>query len=300
MDVAKNVWARQRMRATSMEFDDQLFSKWRTLLESRAGLYIAPERRSFLASGLRGRMRETGCKDYREYYEFLVDGAVRAEEWSLLIDVLTVHETCFFRHDSSMRLVSDLVLPDVFGRRESFNAWSVGCATGEEVYSLAMLMDDYCAKTGKPRLFGVTGTDISLPALRHARAGAYVSRRLRNIKTQFREKYCAPVSSRHFQIDDSIRQRVCFALLNLRDISKSPFRGFDLIFCQNLMIYFDREQRHEIASNLAERLRPGGFLILGPGELLRWQNPLMEKMHYDDTLAYRRTASLSEMQQEGN
>ena len=273
----------------SLDMDDRQFSDWTKLLESRTGLFISPERKSFLVSGIRSRMRKVGCQDYREYYNHLSGEHLQIREWSLLVDQLTVHETCFFRHESSLKLVEEVVIPSVFECRQSLNAWSVGCATGEESYSLAMLVDDYCAAQGSARYFGVTGTDISLPSLKHAREGLYLDRRLRDIRTAFQDRYCLSETDSRFRISPDLRKRVCFSQLNLRDIEKAPFSNLDLVFCQNLLIYYHRERRVQIVNQLAECLRPAGVLVLGPGELLDWQHPNMEKVRYPDTLAYRRT-----------
>ena len=273
----------------SLNMDDRQFSDWTRLLESRAGLFIPPERKSFLVSGIRSRMRKVGCLDYREYYNRLSRGCLQLREWSLLVDQLTVHETCFFRHESSMRLAEEVVIPSAFERQQSLNALSIGCATGEESYSLAMLADDYCSVREDGRHFGVTGTDISLPSLQHAREGLYLDRRLRDIRPAFRDKYCLSETSSRFRINPDLRKRVCFSQLNLRDLEKAPFANLDLVFCQNLLIYYAREWRERVVSQLAKCLRPGGVLVLGPGELLDLKHPNMERVRYPDTLAYRRT-----------
>ncbi len=271
------------------DMDDRQFSDWTRLLEDRTGLFIAPERKSFLVSGIRSRMRKTGCRDYREYYNHLSGGCRQVREWSLLVDQLTVHETCFFRHESSIKLVEEVVIPSVFERQQSLNVWSVGCATGEESYSLAMLIDDYCSVRESGRYFGVTGTDISLPSLRHAREGLYLERRLRDIRPAFRDKYCQSETGGRFRINPDLHKRVCFSQLNLREVEKVPFENLDLVFCQNLLIYYNRERRVHLVNQLAECLRPAGVLVLGPGELLDWQHPNMERVRYPDTLVYRRT-----------
>jgi len=274
----------------SLDIGDRHFDDWATLLEERFGLFIAPERRSFLASGLRGRMRETGCRDYGQYYDYMVSGGDKLEEeWALLVDSLTVHETCFFRHPSSLRLVSDVVVPEACANGRKFSAWSVGCATGEEAYSLAMLIDAYCSTYSDDVSYRVIGTDISVPSLRHARAGIYLKRRLKDVGEHFRNRYCHMVSPARFSIDARLREKVEFYPLNLRDIEHAPVeKTLNLIFCQNLLIYYDRARRVQLIDRLAEFLRPGGVLVLGPGEILNWQNPNMEKVRFDDTLAYRR------------
>jgi len=273
----------------SLRIDDRQFARWTRLLEGHTGLFIAPERKSFLASGLRARMRETGCEDLGEYYRLLSSPARQAREWSLLVDQLTVHETCFFRHGSSMRLVDEVVLPGAMNRGKNFQAWSVACSTGEEAYSLAMLTEKFCSSQDGKMQFSVTGTDISLPSLRQARLGRYPQRRLKDIPDVLRERYCTSITQGEFGMADHLRKRVCFAQLNLRDVESAPMDGMDLVFCQNLLIYYDRDRRLDIVNSLSECLSPGGVLVLGPGELLNWQHPHMEKVRYQDTLAYRRT-----------
>lgn len=279
---------RQRAGA-SLEIDDRQFADWAALLERRHGLYMAPERRSFLVSGLRARMRETGYNSYSQYYDYMASGTRHEEEWALLVDCLTVHETCFFRHASSMRLVSDVVLPEAYKDGGRFDAWSVGCATGEEAYSLAMLADSHCSTLSGAVSYRVFGTDISIPSLRHARAGVYLKRRLSDVSEVFRTKYCQSVTEARFSIHDRLRENVEFLPLNLRDIAQAPFQSLNLVFCQNLLIYYDRARRLQLIDCLAQFLCPGGVLVLGPGEVLSWQHPSMEKVRFDDTLAYRRS-----------
>ena len=272
-----------------LDMDDQQFADWARLLERRAGLFIAPERRSFLVSGIRARMRANGCASSQEYYAQLTNGRNQARERSLLLDSLTVHETCFFRHQASMQMVREKLVPEVLEKEGSYLAWSVGCATGEEAYSLAMQIDSCMDREREECFFGVAGTDISLPALRHAREGVYLMRRLRDVPEAFRDKYCDTVSGNRFRIVDKLRKRVCFTQLNLRDLKDAPMAKVNLIYCQNLLIYYDRKRRAEIVDDLAQFLRPGGVLVLGAGELLDWRNSNMEKVRFPDTLAFRRT-----------
>jgi chemotaxis protein methyltransferase CheR/type IV pilus assembly protein PilK len=279
----------QRRASFRLDMDDRQFASWTRLVERRTGLFIAPERRSFFISGIRTRMRANGCATSKEYYDRLNCGLNQAQEWSLLIDSLTVHETCFFRHHASMQLVTETLVLEVLGAERRYRAWSVGCATGEEAYSLAMLIDACVGDCREDVLFGVSGTDISLPSLRHARNGVYLKRRLRDISEPFREKYCQTVSENHFQIVETLRKRVCFTQLNLRDLRDAPMANVDLIYCQNLLIYYDRKRRTEIVDGLSNFLRPGGIMVLGVGELLDWRHSNMEKVRYPGTLAYRRT-----------
>ena len=272
------------------DMDDRQFSDWVDLIERRTGLCIAPERRSFLNTGIRMRMGEIGCDDYREYYRQLAAMPEQASEWSLLVDRLTVHETRFFRHPPSLALLRDTWLErlSMSAERSPLRAWSVGCATGEEAYTLAMLIDAHLESAQDERGFSVTGSDISQPAVARARAGVYDSRSLAAIEPAFARRYCRMLADGRFEIDPGLRERVDFTQLNLRRLSKAPYQGLDLVYCQNLLIYFDREQRADIAGRLAACLRPGGVLVLGPGELVGWQPEGMERIRHDDTLAWWR------------
>lgn len=277
------------------ELDEKQFSEWVELLSMRTGLFISPERRSFLMSGLRKRMRQTGCQTYSDYYRRLVSGMLPAEEWTLLIDSLTVHETCFFRHAASMACVEEHVLPAAFTTRRSFHALSMGCASGEEAYSIGMLIDDYCSRR-HGLTFSVTGTDISLPALKLASEGIYLNRRLEGIPEQYQAAYCARISESRFQIVQELRKKVRFQKLNLRETGSVPFFSVDLAYCQNLLIYYDTDQRNQIVSRMIEFIRPGGLLIVGPGELSGWQHPDMEKVCCDDVHMYRRINQMNNVQ----
>ena len=278
----------RRIAGHALYLDDRQFEEWTLLLEQRLGLFIAPERRSFLASGLRACMRETGHGDYRRYYDYMVSAAPHGEQWSSLVDRLTVHETCFFRHQSSMNLVRDVVLPAAFQDSDSVAAWSVGCATGEEAYSLAMLLDAHCSSSPNGCSYRVIGSDISVPSLRHARAGIYLNRRLGDVSEPLRQRYCQSVSNTRFSITARLRENVEFVPQNLRDVAEAPFGSLNLVFCQNLLIYYDRPRRLQLVDYLAGCLCPQGVLVLGPGELLNWQHPSMERVRFSDTLAYRR------------
>lgn len=272
------------------DLNEEQYAQWAALLEERVGVVVPPDRRSFLVTGLKLRMQEIGCRDYQEYYRRLTASS-GAQEWSTLVDRLTVHETRFFRHRPSLDLVGRHGLPAEAAARGSahtYQVWSVGCATGEETYSLAMLIDSHFAALGGQYYFGITGTDISRPALETARQGLYAERRLADIPHESRQRYCVTREDGRFQIHPELRNRVCFSQLNAVQARKVPYGKMDLIYCQNLLIYFERARRESIVGQLAGHLRPGGLLVLGPGELVGWEHPLLERVRHPDTLAYRR------------
>lgn len=271
--------------------DDDQFRQWTRLLEERTGMVLPPERKSFLVTSLGLRMREIGCSSYQEYFEKLTQGRGGLVEWSTLVDRLTVHETRFFRHPPSMDLIRAYALakePDAQGKRISIHAWSAGCSTGEEAYTLAMVIDRALREREVTGYFGVTGTDISQPALGFAREGLYPQRRTKDLPADFVEEYFTVSGAERFRVCDRLRKRTCFARMNILDTASERIGKMDIIYCQNLLIYFARSRREGIVNDMVEHLLPGGLLILGSGELVGWRHPNMQKVNSVHTLAYRR------------
>ena len=278
----------------SMEDDHYL--EWKLLLEQRTGMILPDERRSFLTTSLGIRMREVGFSNYREYYNFVLQGQGGKIEWATLVDRLTVHETRFFRHMSSVKLIRELLLPQWMSQDvipKTLNVWSVGCSTGEEPYTLAMVLDDFRDTDHADYYFGITASDISTASLSTGRKGIFHSRKLREVDDVTRRKYFTRVDDTHYQVNEVIRKRICFSHLNVLEMDRIPFGKMHMIFCQNMLIYFDRQRRIEILDNLINHLEPGGVLILGAGEILGWKPPTLEKIDFNDTLAFRRLAAVN-------
>lgn len=266
--------------------DDQQFQQWRDLLEDRIGMQITDQRKSFLQTSLGLRMREIGCRDYQSYYDLVLDSANGVIEWTTLVDRLTVQETRFFRDPQSFSLVRDY-LQTRMAKSKDLNIWSVGCSTGEEPYSLAIVAQELVNQAKTQPHYSITATDISQPALNKAKNGSFNNRRLEQMDKRIRDSYFSP-SNDQFHVVDQLKERVCFVRLNVLDLEKSPLKGFDVIYCQNLLIYFRRWRRKEIANYLADRLAPGGLLVFGTGELVDWQHPLITRIPNDQTLAFLR------------
>ena len=273
------------------DLDDVRMQRWLDLVEDRTGIVIPQERKAFLMAGLRARMQELGIGDYDDYFRSLCMDRRWTEEWSHLVDRLTVHETSFFRHLPSLQLLTQEILPRYSARsdgRRGFQVWSLGCATGEEPYSLAMLIHRHLAGMGDGQRFGITATDISRPALQTARSGIYSERRLQGVPTELRERFCVPLGDGSIQIADELRRRICFAQLNVLRVDSFPLRDLDLIYCQNMLIYFPRVRRLQIVEALAQRVAPGGMLVLGPGDLPCWAHAEFTRIRFEGTLAFQR------------
>lgn len=272
---------------------DEQFVLWQAQVEARTGMIFTQTRRPFLEIALSARMREIGVSDYDDYYELVMTGARGEREWVTLVDRLAVQETSFFRHASSYALAEQHIKTLLADQhRHELNLWSAGCSTGEEPYSLAFVVEEVLhAQARKDLFYGVTATDISLPTLAKARQGIYNERKLQGLPDLFKQRYFQPLpNQRDWQVNLEIKARIAFAQLNLMELDKAPFADMDIIFCQNVLIYFRRFRKRDVVSNLAERLKPGGILVLGVGEIMDWHHPGFERVDYPDTLAFRRIA----------
>ena len=262
------------------EMNDNEFAQWQALVEQRTGISFSRDRRVFLQSNLRTRMREIGCEGYVEYLNQVTDSRSGIKEWMTLVDRLTIQETRFYRDENACELINSYLHNYPLKRLEKkpVELWSVGCATGEEPYTLAMIAEQ-CLKNRKVQgYYAVTGTDISAPALMKARTARYSLTRLITLSKELRDTYLSRVSAYHYEVIPALKRRVCFARLNVLEINQAPMESMDIIFCQNLLLYFKRWRRRQILNQLAERLAPGGMLILGLGEIAGWTHPLLTRV----------------------
>lgn len=283
---ADGVWAIKPLADMSAtEFRD-----WQQLLEERTGVVVSEQRRAFLQTNLSARMRELGVSDYATYYGQVTDGPRGAVEWSHLMDRLTVQETRFFRHPPSFEVLRHYLEERLAepGEHRPWSFWSVGSSSGEEAYSMAITASEVLRREDRPEQFGVTATDISLSALAKARAGVYGARRLEQVDAQLAERYFEKQVDGRYKVVSSLAARVCCARLNVLELAKAPLSGMDVIFCQNLLIYFRRWRRREILNRLAERLAPGGLLVVGVAEVTGWQHPDLVPVADERVLAFTR------------
>lgn len=276
------VWSLQALQPLT----DEQFAHWSKLLEARTGIYLREQQRSLLQTQVAMRMRELGLTDYGTYYQTLTQGLSGKVEWSQLLDRLIVKDTRFFRHPASFTFVQNHLRKHLQQAQAPYDLWSLGCATGEEPYSLAIALSEIYHQQGLAPLFGITASDISRAALAHAKTGCYALRKLDTLQPDWLGRYFQPLDDEQVQIVPSLRARVCFNQANLLDISQSPNVPMDIIFCQNVLVYFRKALREKIINALVQRLKPGGALVLGLGEVFDWSHPAMQRAPFDGVQAY--------------
>lgn len=280
------VWSLQ----SAPDLTDQEFDQWSKLLEERAGICLGEAQRVFLQTQVSMRMRELGYSDYTQYYNRVTDGVSGIMEWAVLIDQLVVKETSFFRHRPSVSYVQNYLQSRINNKQldEPFDIWSVGCSSGEEPYTLAMMMSDTFELARLEPYFGIIASDISRAALAIAKAGIYPQRKVELIDSPIRQHYFSGLEKNRYQISPAIKDRVCFNQANVLNINDFPSIKLDVVFCQNLLIYFRRWLRHDIMNAFVDRLKPGGILVCGLGEVVDWTNENVERISVDDVQVYVR------------
>lgn len=269
-------------------FDEEQSALWHSLIESRIGMILPEIQRSLFERRVKERMKLCGL-DVMSYYQLV---QIHSPEWQQLVEDLVVHETAFFRHLPSYELLEHRL--SLF--KSPAHIWSVGCSTGEETWSLAMIAHSHAVHG-----FSVMASDISESVLNIARSGLYSWRKAEKIPEKYREncvelpvghaKHAAHASSmttHDWQVSDVLRQHVFFHRFNLMDSADVPFRRLQVIFCQNVLIYFRQFDRRDILDALVQRLDIGGLLVLGPGEMVDWDHPAMKRVKHAGTLAYER------------
>ncbi|GAB1265855.1 type 4 fimbrial methyltransferase PilK [Aurantivibrio infirmus] len=273
---------------TAAALTEKEFDQWRKLLEERTGILLNPQQLAFLQTQITMRMRELGFENYEEYFDKVTDGIWGKAEWSVLVDRLMVKETSFFRHRHSYEAVRKLLQDKISNKtlEGSFDVWSVGCSTGEEPYSLAMILNDCFDWAQLKPYFGIFATDISMPALSKARAGIYNERKLERISENEKLRYFKDLGDGRYKVADKLQDRLCFSQGSVLEIKSMPVEKMDVVFCQNLLIYFRRWRRREILQGFVDHLKPGGLLIIGLGEMVDWKHPELKPLVDSNVQAY--------------
>ena len=258
-------------------------------LYRETGLVFSEQKRYFVERRIAERMAATGTRSFASYFAYLRNAS--NAELEPFINAFTVNETYFYREEYQLRcLTRDLLKSRIAEQKtgESIRIWSLPCSTGEEPYSLAIwllenwpLVDAYEIE--------IIGSDIDTAVLEAARAAIYGKRALMRLNEDLIEKYFEMVDDQHWRLIEDLRGSVLFAPVNAvesDDVRK--FGRFDVIFCRNMLIYFDDASRRVAAENLYEALLPGGYLCLGHAESMSRISGLFEICRFEDAIVYRR------------
>lgn len=262
-----------------MNLETRDFRRLSTFIHDELGIKMPETKRTMLAGRLAKRLRALGLASYREYCDYLFEGD-GSNELIHLFDVVTTNKTDFFREPSHFDYLTGTVLGELSrrtgaGKRRPLLLWSAGCATGEEPYTLTMVLREHCAAVGDDFSFAITATDISTRALETARRAIYPHERVVPVPPRLRNKYLLRSRDRGSDLVRVVpenRQLVSFQRLNFMDEQFDLPKPFDVIFCRNVIIYFDKETQERLVHKFCRHLQPGGYLFLGHSESLHGLN----------------------------
>jgi chemotaxis protein methyltransferase CheR len=260
------------LRIASMQKTDEGLTPILNYLLEKRGFDFSGYHPAMLARRIGRRLTATRCKDFGEYLSCLQENA---DELDHLIDVITINVSRFFRDPLTFELIADRILPAMVrektrARDHSLRVWSAGCARGEEPYSLAILIDELLRKEEVAMNLHLFATDIDCGALADAGKALYTLSSVENIKHLLLMKYFTPAGT-SFRLTPEIKKMVTFSLYDMLDKTRavppeSVFGAFDLVFCRNLLIYFNTEYQDIILEKLYHSLANHGYLILGEAE----------------------------------
>ena len=267
--------------------DYRLFTDF---VRGRCGLHFGEETRYLVEKRLARHVAETDAGSFRSYFYDLRHGPHAEEEFSKLVDLLTTNETYFFRERGQIDALVNEIIPETLsrqqGRRRPVSIWSAGCSSGEEPFSIVMTALEANLVPGRD--FRVYASDISRTVLAKARRGIYREASFRHTDPALRLHYFAQKDGLS-RISDEVKRHVDFVHLNLLDRAKTRLLGaMDVILCRNVIIYFDLDTKKRVMATFHDKIRPGGYLLLGHSESLINVTSDFELRHLSRELVYRR------------
>jgi chemotaxis protein methyltransferase CheR len=262
--------------------------RFRQVLYARTGMSFGETKRYYIERRLRERLSVTGSGSLGVYLNLLRADANEAET---LVNSFTVNETYFYREEHQFRCLGADILPEIVSRKapgDKVRIWSAACATGEEAYSIALWLLENWRMVDAYNI-EIVGSDIDSHALSQARRGRYSDRAVARLPASVLDEYFDPAPRQQHQLIADILESVAFTPANLIDAASMATNGrFDVIFCRNVLIYFDDASRKVAARNLFDSLTPGGFLCLGHSESMTRMSDLYELRRFDEAIVYQR------------
>jgi chemotaxis protein methyltransferase CheR len=279
--------------ASPIKLSDDTFRQIRDHIYSLSGIYFQDNKKYLLEGRLGKRVHLLNLNTFEQYLSRIRNGNGFNNELQHLFDAVTINETFFFRNEPQFEAFENTIVPELFRRRQAssqrkLRIWSAASSSGEEAYTIAMI---YLEKI-KPRYPGleieIIGTDINATVIETACRGVYREYSIRNMPRQYLDKYFTMKNDRYI-LNDSVRRLVRFEKLNLYDqLRMRHMQGFDVIYCCNVLIYFDHRSKIQVVSNLYNSMNKDGYLFIGYAESLHGISTAFKLVNFPKTVAYKK------------
>jgi chemotaxis protein methyltransferase CheR len=272
-----------------LDLPDDVFRQMRDQIYKRTGMFFADSSKYLLQKRLSPRAKELNFDSFQKYFYFLQYDPRADVEFDQIYDLVTTNETYFFREPAQLAAFVEEIVPDILSRKsvKKIRIWSAGCSSGEEPYSIAMLLAE--AGYYEHASFEIFASDINQAVLAKARKGVYRESAFRATTPAQRERFFSRQDDGAWKISDEIRNRVQFGRLNLYDESRVSLLGhLDIVFCRNVIIYFDDSSKKVVVTNFYNRLVDGGYLLLGHSESLISLSTQFKLRHLKNDMVYQK------------
>jgi len=268
------------------QISDETFRQIRDFIYEKSGIFVPDNKKYLLENRLHRRLAEKNLKSYEDYL-YLIKYAGDREEMRKLFDVVTTNETFFFREPQQFEVLTKNIIPGLIGKgARRLRIWSAACSTGEEPYTIAMLLKEHRETSLLPS--EIISTDLSASVIEAAKKGIYTNYAVRNMPPQYLKKYFDS-SNGVYRLNDTIKAMVRFSQLNLVDEkSMKSMRNFDIVFCRNVLIYFDDRAKKKAVSLIYDAMKPGGYLFIGTSESLHNVTRAFRPAVFNKTVVYER------------
>ena len=287
----------QDLITNNVELSNEEFKIISEYIETNVGIRMPPTKRIMMQSRLLHRLKKLGIKSFSEYIDYTFHKDLTKKELVFMTDVLTTNKTEFFRENDHFEILSSTILDDLYNSgRRNLNIWSAGCSTGEEVYTLAIVLKEFMENNpGEILDFNILGTDISTRVLDRAVNGVYEADTVTDLPLVMKRKYFLKSKNpgdRLVRIKPALRKHASFQRLNFMDEHYNVRKDFNIIFCRNVLIYFDKETQKQIIEKFCTHLADDGYLFLGHSEtILSMKLPLK----LIAPTVYRKTGSIQSL-----
>ncbi|WP_432798393.1 CheR family methyltransferase [Poriferisphaera sp. WC338] len=278
-------------KVNTIKMTEAQFDQLRDVIYKRAGIHFLDSKKYVLESRLSRRLEELEFEDFSQYIMFLTAGPYQMEEFQEMFNRITINETSFFRNEPQLDYFEQQVLPQLIEARKdtkTLRLWSSASSTGEEAYTMAIQLHRSLGIRAMDWKIEILGTDISEKVLKQAQEGKYPHYSVRSLNEMVLNRYFKQEGS-YYHLDENIKSMCRFEKLNLKDrVSAKRFGTFDVIFCRNVLIYFDDDMRKNVISIFHDQLAKDGYLFIGHSESLRSLNVPFEQLPAPQAFVYQK------------
>ncbi|TIH12726.1 protein-glutamate O-methyltransferase CheR [Marinifilum sp. JC120] len=285
---SKTISLRKELKISDLEF-----TQLRDFIYDQAGIFIAGNRKYLLENRLANRLKELNLKNFGEYYSYLQYDPGKKAELNKLFEVITTNETSFYRNPPQLKVFQTKVLPAILDelrkkRRKRLRIWSAGCSTGEEPYTLSMIIHDVLGAEVNSWDIKITANDLSERVLKSARRAVYSEYSLRTTPKDKIAKFFDK-DGKQYKVKPNIKQLVSFGQINLSDrMQVKRVERSEIVFCRNVIIYFDEAMKKKVINAYYDNLVPGGYLIIGHSESLHNITRAFKPVHHPGAIIYQK------------